>query len=712
MTSAGTSGQRLRLRLRLRVVLAVVFIALLVPALVLAWLGYRQLQYESFYTLQANARNLTEEIDGRMTEVFAAVDGRSFADFGFLIVGEGNFLQRSPLSAYPVHGLVPGLVSYFQVDAEGRFSTPLLPADGGSAGLDAADYQARQALQDRVRMLLAGSAPAAAAPLRQSAGVASEVQDRPQTSADSDLLEKKLDSGERELARSPAFEEAEEPVAELSSALPAARSAPVEQAALAEGQRAYQRLNAPKRKTESPLGSVAELQLKESFSEPEFDEAVDRVQAAAEEASGAGGKTELRSRRTESNIALPTVVVSEPADGRLDDALPLTLFESEVEPLRFDLLDADHFVFYRNAWRDQQRYVQGAIVERGAFLAQMITPSFTTSGLGRSGSLVIAHQGEVIATYDETVMRRSAYTGYMPTASQISGTFLYQSRLTAPVNDLELIFGFQRLPAGPGASLIMWTTLAFMLVLAGGFYLLHRVGMSQITLGEQQRDFVSAVSHELKTPLTSIRMYGEMLKAGWASEEKRQEYYEFIFSESERLTRLINNVLRLARFDRNGSDLDLRRTSVGELVDLTRSKIASQIEQAGFVLEESHQNQSLELLADQDAFTQIAINLVDNALKFSASADQKKVVFSSRPLDDRQVEFSVRDFGPGVPKQQMKKIFELFYRTERELTRETVGTGIGLALVNELAAAMGGSVDVRNAEPGAEFRVRLPLIQP
>jgi signal transduction histidine kinase len=109
---------------------------------------------------------------------------------------------------------------------------------------------------------------------------------------------------------------------------------------------------------------------------------------------------------------------------------------------------------------------------------------------------------------------------------------------------------------------------------------------------------------------------------------------------------------------------------------------------------------------DTDCFAQIFINLVDNALKFSAAATNRTVEIAARRTGD-SVLFAVRDFGPGVPKAQMKKIFELFYRAENELTRETVGTGIGLALVQQLAAAMGALVDVRNCEPGAEFRLQI-----
>ena len=108
---------------------------------------------------------------------------------------------------------------------------------------------------------------------------------------------------------------------------------------------------------------------------------------------------------------------------------------------------------------------------------------------------------------------------------------------------------------------------------------------------------------------------------------------------------------------------------------------------------------------DEDCFTQIIINLVDNAIKFSGNAAEKVIEVSSRRVAGDQIMFSVRDFGVGIPRDQMKKIFELFYRSESELTRETVGTGIGLAIVYQLTTAMNGSVDLINVEPGAEFRV-------
>jgi signal transduction histidine kinase len=208
-------------------------------------------------------------------------------------------------------------------------------------------------------------------------------------------------------------------------------------------------------------------------------------------------------------------------------------------------------------------------------------------------------------------------------------------------------------------------------------------------------------------------MYGEMLKEGWADEAKRQQYYAYIHDESERLTRLIENILQLASITRNGPRIKLRPFAPGELLDQVRAKISHQIERAGFELtvaidEDTRQS---EILMDEDCFVQIVINLVDNAIKFSRTAGTRRIDIHATAERGGRVRFSVRDYGPGVPRDQMKKIFRLFYRTESELTRETVGTGIGLAIVHQLATAMSGKVDVLNRDPGAEFGLSFPINQ-
>lgn len=261
-----------------------------------------------------------------------------------------------------------------------------------------------------------------------------------------------------------------------------------------------------------------------------------------------------------------------------------------------------------------------------------------------------------------------------------------------------------RLALGGKYDLIL---LDVMLPGVDGFEICNRIRQQ-----DRQQDFVSAVSHELKTPLTSIRMYGEMLREGWADEQKRKTYYDFIFHEAERLTRLINNVLQLARMSRNEQAANLSPVTVSDALAELKPRLESQLEPSGFELEISGaaevDGQSIRI--DIDWFLQIFINLVDNAVKFSANASTKRVDIEYRQLRDGRLQFSVRDFGPGIAPDQMKKIFRLFYRSENELTRETVGTGIGLALVQQLASAMQAEVDVVNCEPGAEFRIRFAAL--
>jgi signal transduction histidine kinase len=377
-----------------------------------------------------------------------------------------------------------------------------------------------------------------------------------------------------------------------------------------------------------------------------------------------------------------------------------------VDPYEFSLLDSGHFVLFRKVWRGGERYIQGALIEQRPFLGEVIELAFQATTLSGMSDLVVGYRDDVIGVVQAAEQNRPAAN-----ASGMQGALLYRNRLSAPVDSLELIFSLSRLPPGPGATVLGWTTLLLAVVFPGGFYALYRLGLGQIRLARQQQDFVSAVSHELKTPLTSIRMYGEMLMEGWADEAKRGQYYAYIHDESERLTRLIDNVLQLARITRNGPRFDLQPIAAGELLEHVRAKISNQIDRAGFELAFSvdEEARGTVLLMDEDCFVQIVINLVDNAIKFSKNAGTRKIDIRTTTGRGGRVRLAVRDYGPGVPRDQMKKIFRLFYRTESELTRETVGTGIGLAIVHQLATAMSGEVDVINRDPGAEFGVSFPV---
>ncbi|MDX2456406.1 MAG: HAMP domain-containing sensor histidine kinase, partial [Gammaproteobacteria bacterium] len=588
-------------------------------------------------------------------------------------------------------------VGYFQVDTRGAFTTPLLPTAGTAAssyGISAEELEQRLVLQRQIEQILS----------RNRLVGDSKTGRVTSGKAVADALHAKEGRRDKDAMEESALDDRSVPaMVELAEAQP-------------PGQAAFDRLNkaaAPREQEKKPqaastLGRVRDLQLDYRYQTESVDEVQRQVTSGAAIASKRARKerTALPEPAVESGAAFFEGMreADAPAPSRLESEIRIRTFESEIDPFEFSLLDSGHFVLFRKVWRDGARYIQGALIEQQPFARGLIETMFLDTALSGMSDLLVAWRGDVFSAFSGREAR-----AYLSSAEALRGTLLYQTRLSAPLGDVELILSINQLPAGPGGRVISWLAAILLLVLCGGFYLMYRLGARQIDLTRQQQDFVSAVSHELKTPLTSIRMYGEMLREGWASDEKKSIYYDYIFDESERLSRLIANVLQLARMTRNNLQVDTKPLAVGELMDGIRSRVSSQIERAGFKLKvccEPGAGQSI-IQADPDGFTQIFINLVDNAIKFSARAEQKIIDIGCQRLRDGSVQFSVRDYGPGIPGDQMKKIFRLFYRSENELTRETVGTGIGLALVHQLARAMGGQVDVVNREPGAEFRVNI-----
>jgi signal transduction histidine kinase len=189
------------------------------------------------------------------------------------------------------------------------------------------------------------------------------------------------------------------------------------------------------------------------------------------------------------------------------------------------------------------------------------------------------------------------------------------------------------------------------------------------------------------------------------SDDKRGEYYRTITDESERLSRLIDNVLEFARLERGSRELQLRAGDIVPVLEEALAKLRSHASRQGFELVLAADPSLPPVLFDRDALLQVLFNLVDNAMKYARGAGDRSVRIEARRAGEG-VEVAVRDFGPGVGAQHLARIFEPFYRGEDELVRSTQGTGIGLALVRELAARMGASVSGANAQGGG-FRVSL-----
>ncbi|MFQ6004300.1 MAG: sensor histidine kinase [Woeseia sp.] len=720
---------------RLKALLASFFLALAVPTAVLIWQAYSQLKWEAFHQHRSIAEQLTARMDAGLIEMLKRAEGRSFADYSFLVVTgdpSANFVQRSPLSEFPVAQDLPGVLGYFQVGADGEFSTPLVPqgdTDPTTFGIGADEYEQRLQIARRIRDILSDNRlvryrPAAPRPGPVSSRVTAEAEEeagrvgerqRRITLTSGISSEAIANNGELDSPAEATAKQLPDQTDTYSQAVfdelnQPSRSADVQAGigGLVEGEVTDGTIGDSERR--NTLGKVADLKLDAAYQKKSEVLEQSRQDDAAKDKDRL--YSPVRAKRRE-QIALPeTKAAAFPAPARKPIAnlagrteFRISTFESEIEPLEFSLLDSGHFVLFRKVWREGERFIQGLLIERDEFLRGAFDVRFHATGLAAMSNLIVAYQDDVIDT-----LQGSAYSDYPDGSGAFDGALLYRSRMSAPFDGLELIYSINSLPPAPGASVLGWVTLVLTIVFLGGFYSLYRLGLSQINLARQQQDFVSAVSHELKTPLTSIRMYGEMLKEGWADADKKQQYYEFIHDESERLTRLISNVLQLAKITRNEPQFDIKPVTVGELMNQVDSKISNQVQRAGFLLtfRRDKQTDRATISIDGDCFTQIIINLVDNAIKFSKNTQEKRIEIDSKLTGDNNVLFAVRDYGPGIPKDQMKRIFQLFYRSESELTRETVGTGIGLAIVHQLAVAMQGNIDVVNREPGAEFRVTFP----
>ena len=253
------------------------------------------------------------------------------------------------------------------------------------------------------------------------------------------------------------------------------------------------------------------------------------------------------------------------------------------------------------------------------------------------------------------------------------------------------------------------TCLVVLMAISLGLTSLWRGVHQQFTLARQKDDFISAVSHELRTPLTAIRMYAEMLEKNWVkTEDKRQQYYSNLRQESERLSRLIENVLNFSRIQRKKKQYHFEPGDLNACVQQVVDMMTPFAVQSGFTLCADFAELP-DRSFDKDAITQILVNLVDNAIKYAKDAQDKTLCVRTR-VKDQQVILEVEDHGPGIPHAQQRHIFDPFYRTESESTRQTQGSGLGLTLVKRFSEAHNGTIEILKAQPtGAIFRVTLDL---
>ena len=216
------------------------------------------------------------------------------------------------------------------------------------------------------------------------------------------------------------------------------------------------------------------------------------------------------------------------------------------------------------------------------------------------------------------------------------------------------------------------------------------------------------VSHEMRTPLSSIQIFSETLKQNKInSRDKQEQYLDTIASESDRLARMVDNVLDFSRLEKRTKEFDFRLVNVGEVVTSAVEAYRFHAEQRGATIRLNVAQKLPQIQADSEAISQMVMNLVDNAVKYSE--DEGEITVRVFHRGDNIV-IQVADKGVGIHEEDIKKIFDKFYRGKNAANLGTGGTGLGLTMAKAVAEAHGGDIIVRSKRgTGSRFSVILPL---
>ena len=254
----------------------------------------------------------------------------------------------------------------------------------------------------------------------------------------------------------------------------------------------------------------------------------------------------------------------------------------------------------------------------------------------------------------------------------------------------------------------IWTGMALITVMGFSFMLLVRSLLAQQRLTRMKNDFVATVTHELKTPLASTRLFVDTLLEGRCRDEQQQrEYLELIARENKRLSRLIDNFLTFSRMERNKKTFCFEDCAPASIATIAADAVRENYECANCKISIAITDGLPPIVADTDAMVTVLLNLLDNACKYSNGDKRIELrVFEK----DHAICFQVEDNGIGIPKRELSKIMERFYQIDQSLTRKVGGAGLGLSIVNFIVEAHGGKIGVES-EPdvGSVFTVTIPL---
>ncbi len=374
--------------------------------------------------------------------------------------------------------------------------------------------------------------------------------------------------------------------------------------------------------------------------------------------------------------------------------LDTSVFRVEVDPMQSVFVSDDKVVFFRRIVIDNRVYRQGFVLLIQPFLNHLSESYFINQPMAKFANLNLSIKD---SGKKRTVIEAGALSG--------NPKFSLNHRFPRPFAFVNAHLTCDNIPRSPGRQTLNIMMSIMAMVVLMGLFAIYRSVYSIVGLSERRSQFVSSVTHELKTPLTNIRMYIEMLEQGIASSpEREQDYFRILGSESSRLSRLINNVLEYSRLEKKNRNLELSAGTFEDVIEEVNSIMSEKLRQEGFVLYVEN-DADMPFMYDREVMIQVLINLIENSMKFGKNNVKKNILLLLEP-EGGHMKISLSDTGPGIPKNALKKVFDDFFRVDNELTLTTGGTGIGLALVSKFVKAMGGRVVAKNNDgPGCTISI-------
>ncbi len=367
--------------------------------------------------------------------------------------------------------------------------------------------------------------------------------------------------------------------------------------------------------------------------------------------------------------------------------------------------DGLNFIYWnKQKITDREVIIEGIELNRSALLSRIINSLPETNDTNYSIR---------ISLFDVSGNILYQWGSYSPAEETVAGSTL---PLGYPLSSwhLEYFLDPNAVNTGKNTLFLAVSLITILLVIIALSIYLYRESTREMREAAQKVSFVNQVSHELKTPLTNIRMYAELLEAKFAKEERKtKKHLNIIISESNRLGRLINNVLSFAKDQKNGVTFNPVPVVPDEIITRLLDSFNYSLKSKGIKLH-TKLKASNTVMMDTDILEQILSNLISNVEKYAA--DGKWIKVESSFMDETFI-LTVMDRGPGISENLKEKIFEPFFRVSNKLTDGVSGTGIGLSLVRTLAEIHGGNVVLLSADAsgsntgtsnkGAVFQVRL-----